>query len=331
MSDDVAIEIAALRLMTRGAYDLQKLRVQVGLRLVANFRAKLHEEEPEGKDEDEEKEDELSEEALKLIVQLRASYRRLTDGVARNRTLPAKEGFHGDELISTFTELTLVDQYIRLEAQEALHFGQMGSVLDRIPLYTTYLRDIRGIGPAMAAVLISYLKPELADHISSYWRYAGLDVGPDGLGRSRRAEHLVEYEYTDKNGNLKTRMGVTYNPFLKAKLMGVLAGSFHRSKNVKWVLVYNNYKHRISTDPMKEKVTLAEYKRRHKAEEPTEHIWPPGRIHNASNRYMIKMFLQELWTYWRELEGLSVTPSYHEAIQGQAHTPSTDERRASLQ
>ncbi|HEX8836274.1 MAG TPA: hypothetical protein VF748_05000, partial [Candidatus Acidoferrum sp.] len=74
-------DINHLRVMVRGAYDLQKLRIQMGLRLCANFRARLGT--PEVSDEGE-----LSNEALGIIAQLKQSYGRLTDGVARNRTLP---------------------------------------------------------------------------------------------------------------------------------------------------------------------------------------------------------------------------------------------------
>jgi hypothetical protein len=37
----------------------------------------------------------------------------------------------------------------------------------------------------------------------------GLDVGPDGKGRSRKAEHLIDREYTDKNGNQSVRKSTT--------------------------------------------------------------------------------------------------------------------------
>jgi hypothetical protein len=80
-------EIRLLRLQVRGSYDLQALRMQMGLRLCANFRARLKEkieEDMEGVDD----EPDLSEEALKVIDELKSSYRRLTDGVAKNRTLP---------------------------------------------------------------------------------------------------------------------------------------------------------------------------------------------------------------------------------------------------
>jgi hypothetical protein len=80
-------DVGALRLMCRGAYDLQKLRMQAGLRLCANFRSKLTID-PNIDNEETEDGEELSEQAQSILDQLKASYRTLTEGVARNRTLP---------------------------------------------------------------------------------------------------------------------------------------------------------------------------------------------------------------------------------------------------
>lgn len=307
-------DLPLLRLMVRGAYDLQAVRMQVGLRLCANFRSRLGEPEDEGPPADED----LSEAAIKVLDRLKESYKRLTDGVARNRTLPTERGFEGDAIISTHTELVLVDQYIRLEAQEASQFRQMVGVLERVPIYVEYLKGVTGVGPAMAGVLLTYLDPHRAPRVSSFWAYAGLDVGPDGRGRSRRKEHLVERSYTDRSGKPATRVGITYQPFLKTKVMGVLGGSFLRTGSP-WRQAYDGYKHRIETDPARVKIEVGAWKKAHAAGEPTEHLWTPGRIHTAATRYMVKMFLADFWAKWRALEGLEVTPTYHEAKQGHQH------------
>ena len=57
-----------LRVLVRGGYDLQKLRIMMGNRIVGNFKAKLGQEPST-------KEDEMDAEAKKLLKQLRASYR----------------------------------------------------------------------------------------------------------------------------------------------------------------------------------------------------------------------------------------------------------------
>jgi hypothetical protein len=174
--------------MVRGAYDLQQLRMQSGLRLCANFRAKLG---PDAEAEEEEsgEAEKKKESAIKLI---KAEYRRLTDGITseKGRVNMAKLDFTGSAIISTAAEYALVSSYVALESQEASQFRGLTSTLETIPIYNEYLCDVTGIGPAMAGVLIAYLDPTRARHVSSFWKYAGLDVS-GGSGRSRREEHLV--------------------------------------------------------------------------------------------------------------------------------------------
>jgi len=362
-------DLKILRAMVSGAYDLQMLRMQSGIRLVANFRAKLNlqpegssnpntdseprgnsnatnvsapkkrrkptsvsepdgsSNPPHGSDEpDDDSEDKR--EAKKLLEELKKSYKNLMAGVARNRTLPSEKGFQGDVLISSHPELTLVDNYMALERQEAAQFRRLELQLERFPIWTHYLRSGSpcfwaggeakqiGIGPAMGGILTGWIDPHKARHVSSVWKFCGLDVAADGRGRSWRQEHLVEKEYRDKRGQLKTRMSVTYDPWVKTKLMGVLAGSFIRL-DAPWRQVYDGYKHRLVTDPGRVKVELAEWKRRHDRGEDVSMLWPPGRVEKAAKRYMIKQFLMELWVMWRQLEGLPVTDPYAVAVLGQ--------------
>lgn len=306
--------IDALRLMTRGAYSLQKLRIQCGLRLCANFRDKLKET-GELKAADDESGEELSEKAKKIIDVLKADYRRLTEGVARNRTLPRREGFQGHGVISDFTELVLVHQYESLEKQEREHFRHIGEALEEIPIFTDYLDSQRGIGPAMAAVLVTSFDIHKAVRPSQFWAIAGLDVGPDGLARSRRKEHLVEREYKAKDGTMKTKMSTTFDPWLQSRMLGVLGGSLLRSASP-YRKHYDNYRKRLETDPNRRKGTLADKKRERAEGKTGEDIWHPLRIHRASMRYMVKYFIADFWRVWRELEGLPVVPWYHEAKQG---------------
>jgi hypothetical protein len=82
---------------------------------------------------------------------------------------------------------------------------------------------------------------------------------------------------------------------------------------------YDDYKHRIETDPARRKGTLADKKREWDAGNETESIWHPLRIHRASQRYMVKQFIADFWRAWRELEGLPVVERYHEAVLGHKH------------
>lgn len=156
----------------------------------------------------------------------------------------------------------------------------------------------------MSAVIISELDPYSARHASSFCKYAGLDVviGEDGKGegRSRKASHQIEVTYTDRLGKEGTKMSITFNPFLKTKLLGVLAGSFLKCKNEKYAKMYYDYKFRLQNRP-----DTKDFTDMHR--------------HNMASRYMVKQFLLDLWAKWRELEGLEVTPTYAEAKLGIHH------------
>jgi|HubBroStandDraft_4_1064222.scaffolds.fasta_scaffold01416_3 hypothetical protein len=279
-----------LKTMVRGAYDIQKLRIQMGNRLVGNFKAKL------GQEAGEKEEAGIDAEGKEILLKLRGSYSKIADGVAK---FPKPKDFKADGVIDTYTELCLIAEYVELEEQEKKHFRRLTSVLEEFPIYTQFLESVKGIGPAMAGVIVSEIDITKARYPSSLWKYAGLDVGPDGNGRSRKAAHLIERQYTNAEGETAVRNSITFNPFLKTKLVGVLAGSFLKAggKDNPYRDHYDRYKHRIETDP--------------------RHVQKSkGQRHNMAMRYAVKMFLLDLHCVWRRLEGLPVSVSYHEGKQG---------------
>lgn len=300
MTETITSKNAALkndiRLAVRGVYDVQKLRIQTGNRVVASFRVKL------GLASSENEED--NEVATKVLTKLRASYDKITDGVKVKI-----KGFKGDGVISSFTEFSLVQLYVQLEDVEKQAFKNLEKIVKQHPIWTEYLEGVKGCGFTMAGVIISELDPHVARYPSSFWKYAGVDVvhkedpdNPDNIisiGRCRRKDLMVEVEYVDRDGNDATRMSLGYNPFLKTKLLGILAPSFLKSKG-EYYDVYFDYKQRLLNDP------------RHKEKR-------PAHINRMALRYAVKIFLMNLHIKWRELEGLEVTPPYHEAKLGMAH------------
>jgi hypothetical protein len=79
-------------------------------------------------------------------------------------------------------------------------FKDLGSIVEEFPIWTQFMKATKGVGPAMAAVIISEFDPYKARHASSFWKYAGLDCAPDGRGRSRRKEHLITVKYQNAKG-----------------------------------------------------------------------------------------------------------------------------------
>lgn len=279
-----------LRTFVRGAYDIQKLRIQTGNRIVANFKAQLGQ--APGT-----KEDELTDEAKSILENFRDEYDLIADAIVEGGIKRITDKiFVGRKLISNSAIYTLVRSYVHLNNDEDDQFKEIGKIVKKEPIWEKFLVSVRGCGPTMGAIIISEIDISKSTYPSSLWMLTGLDVAPDGRGRSMRAEHLVDRTYIDKNGEEKTKKSITFNPFLKTKMMGVLASSFIKSGG-HYSEIYYNYKNRLSNRP-----DLSEESK--------------GHIHNMALRYMVKMFYIDLYREWRTLEGLPVAPPYHVAKLG---------------
>jgi hypothetical protein len=202
-----------------------------------------------------------------------------------------------------------------MEARESAQFRQLELILQQEPIYTEFLTKVKGCGPAMSGVIMSDFDITKAEYPSSLWKYAGLDVvhtaKPDEKtgeiielfeGRSRKKHHLEQKAYIDKDGNEAVRDGITFNPWLKTKLIGVLGSSFLRAgkENNKYGQIYYDYKARLENMPAHQEKSK-------------------GHRHNMATRYAVKRFLVDLYSVWRKLEGLPVAEEYSLAKLGMVH------------
>jgi hypothetical protein len=168
--------------------------------------------------------------------------------------------------------LALLDS---LRELEGAHLRRLRGMLKLEPVYTGYLSKIKGVGPSIAAALISEIgDPGRFDTISALWSYCGLDVR-DGAARKRRKGEKA-------NWNAKLRMtavGRLVPQFIKMK--GRVC--FGRD-------LYEQYK--------------AFY-----LERDTD-IIPLGQIENRARRKVAKVFLSCLWLAWRTIKALPVSEPY---------------------
>ncbi len=281
--------------MVRGSYDLRTLRIESGNRLVAAFKTKL------GHKPGTKETDTIDEEGTRLLLVLKARFNKLTEGVVKE--LPSKRHWKGDELISSYSEACLIAEYLALEKAEVAQFRHLVPILEDFPIYNEFLEKIKGCGPTMSACIIAEFDIAKATYVSSLWKYAGLDVvttNGESSGRSRRKEHLRRVQYVDKDGKPAERDGISFNPFLKTKLTGVLGSCLIKAKNDPYAAMYYDYKHRLENHPSWKEKTK-------------------GHRHNAAVRYMVKQFLADLYAVWRRLEGLPVHAPYSEAKLGINH------------
>lgn len=282
--------------LIRSLYDLQHIRIQTGNRIVAEIKVRMGQKPGE-------KEDKVDAEAKQYLDAARSEYKRIADAFVLNKAADYFKVEYSDyQIISDPAMLLFMQAYMRQVQDETGMTKAIAKVVQEHPLWDAFLNDVKGCGPLMSAVILSEFDIEKAERISQFWSYAGVDVASDGRGRGRYKEHLVEKEYTDKDGKKQTKKGITFNPFLKTKLVGVLASCFLKQKaeTCKYRKVYDDYKHRLENHEKHQDKTK-------------------GHRHNMAIRYMIKIFLQDLWLAWREVEGLEITQPYNEKVLGHKH------------
>ncbi|BAG41479.1 hypothetical protein [Ralstonia phage phiRSL1] len=311
-----------IRKLTRGAYDIQQLRIATGLRVVAQFRDRFNVPEPVTDVQldhattgearaalDAEAKEKADKQRDALLKQIRIHFDRVTDGIVATQR---RKTYHFDDVFKDETDVWFMENYMGILDQEQQAFKRLERALGKNGFYNDWLANVKGIGPAMAGVLISELDPYRAKYPSSFWKYSGLDVvtvvDPETHdivrteGRRNFKHHLVESTYTDRDGKEQTKMGLSYNPWLKTKLLAVMAPSFLKCSHPVYSKMYYDYKLRQLNRP-----------------ELKDNKAVKAIAHKRALRYVAKMFLRDLHTAWRTYEGLEVYPSYEEAKLGMTH------------
>lgn len=318
------IQKEKIRNLVSGIYDIQKVRIAIGNRVVQSFNIQMGQKPSESQEE-------MEKEAQSMIKTLRSEYKRITDAyIDKSYIKKVKIGDNTEEKTVTLAKNAGIEKVIKtINADEdmgiqylknKLDYELMGAYVDIIeteermtkilhkevekhPMWDAFFKDVIGCGPLMSGVCLTYFDVHKARHASSFWKYAGLDTVDveleDGThireGRSMRHTEMVPY--TDKDGNIKEKKSITYNPILKTKLLGVLGSGFLKQPGCKYEKIYRDYRNRLDNRADSESLT-------------------PLRKHRMATRYMIKQFVRDMWVTWRELEGYTVTEPYEVAVLG---------------
>lgn len=286
-----------LKSLVSTAYQLQKQRIAMGLRLVATIKHKLGQ--APGKSEGE-----LDDEAKQMLTELRLSYNRISDALASR---VKKNGpFPDDGLITDEAEYCMARVYFMLLQEEEYTFSCVEDAVKHHPMYP-WFQKVSGVGSTIAAVLLSQVNmdPEVTPNLGHLYAYAGLDVvivekeNEDGTttlvgeARSRKAHHLIDRTYIDRDGNEQTRKSLTYNDFLHTKLLGVCADCLVKAGGYFKTEVFNSYKFRLLNEPSHLAKTDAH-------------------INKMAKRYMVKIFLMYFFEEYCRVVGRELPDRYHE-------------------
>ena len=189
---------------------------------------------------------------------------------------------------------------------------EIEKIVKEQPIWNAFLDGVKGCGPLMSAVILSEIDIEKATTVSKIWQYCGLNPGlVRGKKRIQKSGQKFEIVETDTmvHGDRKTPGFVApYNSWLRTKLCGVLADCMIKSQSSYALNYYYPYKNRLE----QEENVVAGGNKTWKEES-------KGHRDRAAKRYMIKMFLKDLYAAWREVEGLPVRKPYQEEYLGHEH------------
>jgi hypothetical protein len=181
-----------------------------------------------------------------------------------------------------------------------------------IPIYQHFLKGVHGCGPLMSAIIVAEYDIEIATTRSKMWQYTGLNPGEvygiKGEGSKRDGTFHIVRTDTKVPGDRRTPGFLSpFNGRLRTKMVGVLATSFIRL-NSPYRKYYDDYKARLEAETSVNGRTGKPWSEESK-----------GHRDKAARRYMIKMFLGDLYEAWRTLEGLPVRRPYGEEYLGHEH------------
>lgn len=221
------------------------------------------------------------------------------DGTDQKRIPVGYEGMEALDLVDIKEETKEIEKMLE---------NKISQRLKKVPIYKMYLKNVKGIGPMIASVLISEIDITKATNVSKIWQYAGCNSGlVRGKKKGKDGEIIVTDEWI-RGDKLTKGFQAPFNKYLKTKLLGVLADSFIKSRSP-YTEYYYNMKSRLEQS---EKPVNGDPTKKWKDE-------PLCHRNNYARRYMIKMFLIDLYRNWRMIEGLPVRNLYQEEYLGKIH------------
>lgn len=331
----------ALRRAVRYFYDTQKLRIASGNRAADPDSYKIVEDKKTGKEKKVKKNVSKAQmnNALEAVLAHIRPDLLAEEGVQPERTAPPTLDEQDREYLQR-------QQHV-LMLLEGDTLKRISELLKDIPI-AAWISQQKGIGPTMAGVLVSEIDITKCDTPSALWAYAGLHTDLEtGAAVRRRRGQVANW-----NSFLKTKtVKVMAECMIKANSdWRVHYDSYKMRKTNQLVDVCMSCQgagklkavdDEFSNTPLgKQYATLEEAERALGKEEVERQMqaappkgcsnckgtggpapWGRSQAHRdqAAKRYMVKMFLLELWKKWRELEGLPVVPSYAEAALGRVH------------
>lgn len=200
--------------------------------------------------------------------------------------------------------------------------SEMHKELRRVPVYEKWLKNVAGVGPILAAYLLSQVNIELPASApggttgkpSNLIRFCGnavIDGKRDSLQRGEKAHYAAE---------LRCQLFVWYGGLVRGKGVG--------PKSDKYLDVAANYANRMRhserVNLTKNTITRFDSKALMTYRDPTGAgkdmpVSAKNFVLQTGRRKAVDVFLEDLYIVWRSLEGLPVWAGYYAEKLGYRH------------
>lgn len=166
--------------------------------------------------------------------------------------------------------------------------------LRQVPIYDRFLKHVFGVGPVVAAYLVSEIDIHRSVKSSALRRFCGLAVIN---GRLERRAKGVKSSFSSE---LRTRLYQMFSSMWK--------NGRGKGRTCKYLEVWTNSKHRKLQTAVDDKVNNG-----------VKEVSAQGYAHSYGWHKAADVFIEDLYMVWRALEGLPVWPSYYAAKLGYEH------------
>ena len=219
---------------------------------------------------------------------------------------------------------------------------QIEDVLEEMPIWTEFMKHIRGIGPTLAGGIIGYTyKPmnskcpaapkhktcaceqsiERFNNISKYHAYAGYHVVN---GQAPRRQRNVKSNWNSKFRSHMWNVGGSFikQPEEKSFYRSIytkekLKAGFIRTPNG-WDMPQEVREQWIAKGVGQTKNIQSKLEKGEEISNEKDAV--KGHLDARARRKAVKLFLSHVWLKWRELEGLPITDPYPMTKMGGKHT-----------
>jgi hypothetical protein len=258
---------------------------------------------------------------IRMLVRAREDFqsmrKRMDNRMGRKADGEAQENitervFTADD-VAAFSEISDESRAMERDVEKKLE-----KALQRMPIYE-WLKAQKGIGTIAMGHICGSFDIYKAETVSRMWQYAGMNPG---LVRGKtRKEKGDSYEITVTNDlirgdKLTSGYVAPFNKSLRTALVGVMGDGFIKSQNRYCMEFYYPMKARLEA----EENTVEEISKAGAKPKPV--AWKdakPAHRHRSAIRYMVKMFVKDLYAEWRKVHGLPVRVPYQEEYLGKKH------------